>query len=191
MPARRKKSGNINLLPKEDFDKTTLGRILSWALTTFRIIVIAVEFVVISGFLSRFYLDVRIGDLEEEIKQQSALIDSQHDFEKEFRTVQSRLTTISSINSDPGNKLVPVVDIISKEIPQDARLISINKTGNLVTIRGAAFSESSINLFLGTLKKQGSFSQVSVVRLEREADSPYNIFTIEAQINNTAQEPQV
>ena len=67
--AARKKSSRINLLPQEEFAASTLGRILAWILSTFRILVIMTELIVILAFLSRFWLDARTTDLNEEIKQ--------------------------------------------------------------------------------------------------------------------------
>lgn len=181
MTTHKDKTRKINLLPKEDFDRTTLGRILKWALTTFRFIVIIVEFVVITGFLSRFYLDVRIGDLDEEIKQRAALISSRADFEKEFRATQLKLSILSS-NISPASKNVEILDFVSNNIPLDSRLISISQEGNLVSIRAASLSDLSINLFINDIKLSKLFTDVSLTRLEKNSDSPFNIFTIEANI---------
>jgi len=55
-----KKEKPINLLPKDSFAETTLGRVITWFLGTFRIMVIAVELVVVAAFLSRFWLDSKM-----------------------------------------------------------------------------------------------------------------------------------
>ena len=65
MPA--KKEPEINLLPQEEFEGSVIGRILKWGLSTFRIIVIIVEMVVMAAFLSRFWLDAKNSDLNEDI----------------------------------------------------------------------------------------------------------------------------
>src|SRR3990167_6286628 len=127
MPARKKnKTRLVNLLPKEDFDRTTLGRILKWALTSFRYIVIVVEFVVIIGFLSRFWLDVQISDLDEEIQQKSALISARSSFEKEFRKVQKKLSLISLITDD-SNLVSPILETVVKNLPADTQLTTFSK----------------------------------------------------------------
>ena len=53
MSARKEE---INLLPQKGFEATTAGRILAWILSTFRIIVIITELLVMVAFLSRFWL---------------------------------------------------------------------------------------------------------------------------------------
>ena len=71
------KKKNINLLPKEEFDASVVGRLLRWAMGTFRIIVIITEMIVMAAFLSRFWLDAQNSDLNDEIRFASSQIDSQ------------------------------------------------------------------------------------------------------------------
>ena len=89
MAARKKRQ--INLLPQEEFAASTLGRVLNWLLTTFRYIVIVTEIVVMTAFLSRFWLDAKSTDLNELIKQKQAVIAASADFEKEFRLTKDNL----------------------------------------------------------------------------------------------------
>ena len=66
MPA---KPIEINLLGQEDLKHTPQGRILNWALTYGRDIMIGTEIVVLLAFISRFSLDRKLTDLKEEISQ--------------------------------------------------------------------------------------------------------------------------
>ena len=75
----------IELLPQEGWEKGTLGKLLKWALTAGRYIVIVTELAVIMAFLSRFKFDRELTDLHEEIKQKQAVIQSAQSFETEFR----------------------------------------------------------------------------------------------------------
>jgi len=88
------KNKSINLLPQEEFEASTIGRVLKWATGTFRIIVIITEMVVMAAFLSRFWLDAQNSDLTDSIKIRSAQISAQGDLEKRFREIQTpRLNT--------------------------------------------------------------------------------------------------
>ena len=60
------KKQQVNLLPEKGFTSTTTGRVLTWILSTFRIIVIVTEIIVMIAFLSRFWLDAQNTDLSEE-----------------------------------------------------------------------------------------------------------------------------
>ena len=86
---QKSKKEEINLLPQKGFASTTAGRILAWILSTFRIIVIVTEIIVMVAFLSRFWLDAQNTDLDEEITQKQALIAASLGFEKRFKQTQS------------------------------------------------------------------------------------------------------
>jgi hypothetical protein len=85
------KNKTINLLPQEEFESSIIGRILRWAMGTFRIIVIITEIIVMGAFLSRFWLDAQNSTLSDGIKIKSSQIQSLADIEKEFRNIQSKL----------------------------------------------------------------------------------------------------
>lgn len=184
MPARKKKNRHINLLPKEDFERTILGRVLRWALTTFRYIVILVELVVILGFLSRFWLDVKISDLDDEIKQKSALISSRSSFEKEFRRTKQKLSLFSTL-TDPNLMASTFLKDVVNNLPQDVQLTSFDKTGTQVEVRGASVSENSISAFLNSLSEVADFDSVVLTKIESTADSPLVEFTIQATVKES------
>src|SRR3989344_7346869 len=100
MPAA--KLAKINLLPKDSFDFSTLGKFLRWSLTTGRVLVVLTEFVVILAFGSRFYFDKRLNDLVEEIVQKQAVVDSYAEIEKTTRDI---LTKQEVVNSYLANNL--------------------------------------------------------------------------------------
>src|SRR3989344_9480970 len=92
------KTRSINLLPQEEFDVSVVGRILKWAMGTFRIIVIVTEMVVMGAFLSRFWLDAQNSDLGDEMGVKSAQVEAQSDFEKKFRRLQTKLGIFKSLS---------------------------------------------------------------------------------------------
>ncbi len=175
---RTNKRSFINLLPKEDFERTTLGRVVKWALTSFRFIVIVVELVVIAGFLFRFWLDIEISNLDDEITQKSALIASKFEFEKEFRTVQKKIAIYKSI-TDSANQTLPVFQKISDNLPIDAQLVSFTKEGSIIRILGSSLSENSIAGFLSLLEKDQSFESVVLNEISADANYPYVKFGVE------------
>jgi len=114
----KKKKAKINLLVRAGFSGSTLGRILTWVLTSFRIIVIVTEILVMLAFLSRFWLDARNTDLDEEIKQKQAVLSASQPFEKEFKETQARLKVFSSYAGGEGNN-TKVISAIASGIPPD------------------------------------------------------------------------
>lgn len=154
------KNKSINLLPQEEFDASILGRTLKWAMGSFRIIVIVTEIVVMSAFLSRFWLDAQNSELDSSIKIASAQISTQSNFEKEFRDVQKKLSILKQITSSPkeSNK----IDLMASKIPSDLILSAINVQGDIVTLKGVAGSEIGVAQFISNLKSDPGIKKVDL-----------------------------
>lgn len=185
MPAfqsSKKVKKHINLLPREDFDRTTLGRILKWSLTTFRYIVIFVELIVVAGFLSRFYFDVRISDLNDEIKQQAAVVSNRQADEMEFRKAQLKLSVLSTI-SDDSNSIQPIIQKVASNMPRATRLNSLTKEGNQISLHASALADSSINDLVNLLISDPAFQNVRLSNIEQDENSVLFQFRIVADIN--------
>ncbi len=162
------KNKSINLLPQEEFDASVLGRMLKWAMGSFRIIVILTEMVVMAAFLSRFWLDAQNSDLDNAIKIASAQISTQSNFEKEFRGIQQKLSIFKQIaaNATESGKL----DLISSKIPNDLVLSSVSIQNDIIQVKGTAGSEMGVAQFVTNLKSSPSVKKVdldSIGSLER------------------------
>jgi len=169
--AARKKSAQINLLPQEQFAASTTGRVLKWALSTFRIIVIATELVVILAFLSRFILDAQNADLSEEIEQKQATIVSSSDFENTFRQTQKKLLIFSQLTS--GKKQASdILSKISSSIPPDVFLGSINLSDAGLIIEGLSPNEKSIQEFVINLNARLGFGEAVLQQIETSFEDP-------------------
>jgi len=150
----------INLLPKEEFAASTLGRILTWFLSTFRIIVIFTEVIVMAVFLSRFWLDAKANDLNELLRKNQAILKTTTDFENEFRDIQKKLETFSKI-SELKIKPSEYINKISNNLPQEVYLTSIQITNTSIQMKGNSISEAAISQFLVNLKKD--FSNIVLI----------------------------
>lgn len=166
-----KKSVPVNLLPQNEFEKTLTGRILKWILTTFRIIVISVELVVIIGFLTRFWLDIEHSDLNDEITQKQAFIESYLPFEQDYKLTQKKLSIFSSLISEETRTSPPFSQIV-RHLPSDIRLVSFTKNPDQIQLNGLSFSEQSISQFIANLKSEPNLKNISLSSLESIKDSP-------------------
>jgi Tfp pilus assembly protein PilN len=173
----------VNLLPREDFDNTILGRIMKWALSSFRFIVIVVEFIVIAGFMFRFYLDVQINNLDDEINQKAALVDSKSSFEKEFRNVQKKIAVYSEIIKD-DNKPSLFFNQTWESLPVDMQLVDFTKEADGINIQGATLNEASISLFVSNLESKDRLGEVDIVQIKTVEDSPLIEFTLKVSTNS-------
>lgn len=181
MPARkRKKEPKINLLSREEFLTSTAGRILAWILSSFRIIVIVTEILVVLAFLSRFWLDAQNTDLNELIKQKRAVLAASLSFEKEFRDIQARLEVFSEFTEDEG-VIASSLDTINTSIPPDIFLESIFFTDNGVVVQGASTSEISIQQFVVNLNSRKTFGKITLEDIKSKKEEQLLLFRITIQ----------
>lgn len=175
MPAKKEKG--INLLPQNEFEASITGRVLRWALSTFRFIVIITELVVMGAFLSRFWLDAQNSDLNETIKQKVGIISSYQDIENKFNLAQKKLAIVSGIAKQTSR--TEEIKIISSYLPPDVSLISISSDSVSSQIEGISGSEQSIAQLIANLETQKQFGQIELSQLDTDKENQsYIIFTI-------------
>ncbi len=180
MAAARKKGKQINLLPQEEFAASLAGRVVRWILTSFRIIVIATEMVVMVAFLSRFWLDARVTDLTDRIKQLEFQIKSLANLETQVRSTQKKLKIFSEVARPPTlNHLEKVANLL----PQGISLLSFSVSGKEIQIKGQSLSESLIYQFLSQLENAGFVESLALTQIEAKAASPAVTFTLKGELN--------
>lgn len=147
MPAA--KLGKINLLPKDSFEFSALGKILKWSLTTGRVLVVLTEFVVILAFGSRFYFDKKLNDLNEVIDQEQAVVDSYAEIEKKMRDILARQAIVEKyLKNNLG--VGSVIGQISRVTPVDVNFSQITIDEKGFSLAGSSGSEGGLaNLLLG------------------------------------------
>lgn len=143
------KFGKINLLPKDSFELSTLGKILKWALTSGRVLVVLTEFVVILAFGSRFYFDKKLNDLIEVIDQKQAVVDSYVDIEDKIRDLLSRQAIVEKyLKENLG--ISGVISQIKRTTPPDVSFTEVSVDDVGFSLSGTAGSEGGLaNLLVG------------------------------------------
>lgn len=167
----------INLLPQEEFAASTLGRVLTWILSTFRVIVIITETVVMVAFLSRFYLDARITDLNDQIKLGQATIEASKTFEADFRSTQKKIEIASSLFLDK-DRVTKNLEIVTSLTPTDVVLSSFTMIGNQITLKASTPLELSVSQELANLKASPKFEGIELTQVSSTDSGDLN-FTID------------
>ncbi len=155
----------INLLPGLGFEATTTGRILAWLLSTFRVIVIITEIIVMAAFISRFWFDTKVTDLSDEIKEKTAILSSYSNFEKEFKDTQTRLKIFSDFTKDE-DMLPKTLNTITSFLPTDLFLTSLSLSENSLELLGSTPNERSIQQFITNLYSTEQFEEINIVDLQ-------------------------
>lgn len=168
--AARKKNNNINLIPKEEFTSSVIGRLLAWLLSTFRFIVIVVEMVVMGAFFSRFWFDSKNSDLADEMKQKEAQVLASKQTEAEFRLIQRRLGVFADLTKENKYASSYLKEIVVS-IPTEIILSSIDFSESGILLSGQAPDERSIAQLVVNLEaggtRQVSISQIAVNREDK------------------------
>lgn len=177
------KQPTVNLIGEEEMEYTPVGRIVTWAVTYGRYIMIGTEIIVLLAFISRFSLDRKLTDLNDEVSQKQAIIDANHEFEANFRTLQDKLATINTLMNAPQTTS-QVLSTIQSLLPNDVHLDTLNidnqrVVGNVVANTTAGFSQVVANLQASSI-----FSQVDIGDVNRSPTTGIQ-FTFTATIAPT------
>jgi Tfp pilus assembly protein PilN len=171
------KNKSINLLPQEEFNVSTTGRVLRWATGTFRIIVIITEMIVMGAFLSRFWLDAQNSELNNSIKIKSAQIAAQSETENKFRSIQTKLNIFNEISQN--RNVSQKIEGITSKLPANITLSGINISDTSARIRGVSEVDMQIAQFITNLQTDKSIKEVNIEQLtSSEGISMGTVFSI-------------
>ncbi len=184
MPAS---SVSVNLLHTEESDQSPIGRIVSWAITYGRYIMITTEIVVLLAFISRFSLDRKMTDLNEAIEQKKSIIEVNQQFENDFKVVQNKVVTIKKL-MDEQTKLVGIFTHVKTILPLDVYLTTFNLTKERLTANVTAATNEGFTAFLNNLKQSPILSTTEVGEINRKAPEGI-MFTISTRTGKPEEKP--
>ena len=171
----------ISLLPESENPRSFGARFFKWITTTGRVVIILTELVVISVFMSRFWLDRKNSDLSEISRQKQAILESVIPFETEFIQLQQRLAYIKNFYSSQPDYEKQINSLISST-PQDIFYdrLSVSKDekskSTVINTSLTAYREESLVSFITNLMLNPDIDQVNVNKIEKkEKESQYSI----------------
>ena len=158
----------INLLGKGDFDKTTAGKLLRWALTYGRYIIICTEIIVLLAFIYRFSLDRKITDLSDEITQKTAIIEANQQFEQQFRYLQNRVNQIGTLFTHQDTP-IQILRHLEQITPIGITFTAFSFSKDAVGIDAQAATDGSLNLFLTQLKNSSVLTHINLTSVTKRS----------------------
>ncbi|MCX6791642.1 MAG: hypothetical protein NT149_01225 [Candidatus Gottesmanbacteria bacterium] len=157
---------SVNLIGEEEMEHTPVGRIVTWAVTYGRYIMIGTEIIVLLAFISRFSLDRKLTDLNDEVSQKQAIIDANRDFETQFRTLQDKLTkTQTLLTAAPVTN--NALSAIETMLPVDTRLETLKISEDSVVGDVVANTTAGFAQLVANLQASSIFSQVEIGDVNR------------------------
>lgn len=167
MPA---KPISINLLGEQDLSHTPWGRMVSWATSWGRYIMITTEIVVLLAFISRFSIDRKLTDLTEEVSQKQAIIEANQSFEQEIKSLQNKTKAAKKIIGEQSLP-VDVVLLMETVLPLDAYLTSFEINQNKLTASVVVGTAQGFSQLLANLTSSKILRQVTLGSVNRQAIS--------------------
>lgn len=161
----------ISLLPEKGKPQDVINKFIDWVLSVGKYIIVFTQLIVIGAFLSRFWLDRINNDLSAKIRQQSAILSSAQNFERQFRLFQSRLIAIDE-NLDKEKTPIDPLLIIGKNLPPDIYLLNYNYNDRddqvSVNLQARVFTEIGLAEFIDGLINEEDISSVQIGDIEKK-----------------------
>lgn len=157
----------INLLGESDLEHTPIGRIITWATTYGRYIMIGTEIVVLLAFISRFSLDRKLTDLNDEISQKQTIITVNSDLEDQINVLQGQLTKIRSTIKDQNIPLT-LLDSFQNLLPPDVYLTAFDFANNQLKLNAIAGTTTGFSQFINLLTNNNNFKQIELGQVTKD-----------------------
>ncbi len=167
---------SVNLLPKDPFLDSLIGKFLVWSLSIGRYLVVFTELIVILSFLSRFKLDRDLTDLNEQIERQKTIIQSYADTEQNFNAAQ---TKIIAIKQNQANQVVTTsLDQIETSLPVDIKLNYISFQPQSWSVEGSALSPYSLRQLVTQVITNNPKAEVSLSKVKLNSQTGTTDFAL-------------
>lgn len=163
----------LSLLPDESNNSSFSARVIRYLTTIGRYIIVFTELIVISAFISRFWLDRQNSDLSESLRQQKAILESTFEFEKEYTSLQTRLKYISdNYNNQPA--YVDNIKAIVTSIAPDVFFQKLSINPDTATLSLYSYQEDSLVNTIVNMSLNPSFNSIDIRKIEKKSkDSKY------------------
>lgn len=158
----------INLLPQDPFFESPIGRILNWASTVGRYIIIMTEFLIVAVIAAKFKLDRDLTDLNAAINLRSNMIASFGDLEKNVRSAQERIEFLRKQEAQPS--VSNALTVIKRNLPREAALNSLRIEDSSVRFSGRAFTLSALTGVATALRQDPGVQRLVLENVRQNPD---------------------
>lgn len=155
----------INLLPRDSFESSQMGIVLSWLLSFGKWAVIITQLIVMGAFLWRFSLDRELTDLKKSIAKNVAVIKSYEQIERDFVLTQKRLATAKTVIAQQ-KAITEELSTLASVTPLDVWYEKLTITPTSTTLAAYSRSLPGFSQFLSAIQRDTRYSSVSVARIQ-------------------------
>lgn len=157
----------LNLLNDSKGGSSAVSRIVNWAVSYGRYIMIGTEILVLLAFISRFSLDRQLTDLKEEVSQKQDIIQANASFERDVRNLQDKLAKIKVLTNQ-SNSLFEIFPVFQTLIPQGTYLTSFTVIKNKLAAQAVSGSTGSFAQFITNLQHAPTLTSIEINDISRD-----------------------
>ncbi len=173
----------INLLPKDPFYTSMVGRILTWAMSAGRYLVIFTELIVIISFATRFKLDRDVTDLNTSLHQKKIIIESYGPLEQNVRQTQAKLEEYQK--QEQSSNIIDVFAYLTEVTPNDVILDKLIVNPTSVVVSGKTLSQVAFNTLINNLQLSPHFRNVTISKVEASQENSGLEFQLQANTKDS------
>lgn len=179
----------LSLLPDAENPNSFWAKTIKWLTTVGRWVIVLTELIVVSAFISRFWLDRKNSDLSETIRQQQAILESTQDFEAEFNSFQQRLGFIDKFyQNDPRyvTKINSIVNSTPEGLVYQTLSLKKDEDNNVsASVSLIAFNESSIITFINNLTLNPDIQSININQIEKKQQENNYLISVSVVFKNS------
>jgi len=181
----------LSLLPDSENPNSFWARVVKWLTTVGRWVIVLTEFIVVSAFISRFWLDRKNSDLSETIRQQQAILETTQYFEGEFNSFQQRLNFISDFyknNQQYDQKITTLINSTPTDLVYQRISFEKEDSGKNLSATASliAFSEKSLILFINNLTLNPNIESIKINQIEKKQQENNYSISVSVVFKNSA-----
>ncbi len=175
-------SSNINLLPwREKMRAQKRQQFMTWLIAS-ALLGVAISISIPWLINNKIKQQAReSGQLHQESMAIQTKAQKIETIDKPAKRVNDQVTYFSSILQSRYT-IVGIFNIISRSVPNNVKLLAVEKDGNTIIIKGETNSTQAISTLLGNLNKSELMDQAKLKEI-KTTDSRSNLFTLNATIN--------
>lgn len=170
----------VNLLIQRGQKEKLYVKLIKWALSSGKFIIIVVEMITIGAFIYRYKLDADLTDLQDQINEKIPFVKSLSTAEQEIKHFQFQLTTISKLKSENRDFNKHLLEL-TKIIPKNIQLTNISFDRNQaypqtsISLTGQTPSNLELSVFLKELQQNPNFSDITLTNISFDEGTTFTI----------------
>ncbi len=181
----QKKDININLMPQQEMEGA-LGQGVHWALTVGRYLIIITEIIALTAFGLSLKLTIDKNELNKRVEYTQDIIDSKQDFEKEFREVQNKLSSIKKIRLEHFDNHL-LINEFNKLLPEGITLTTLDINQTELSFSGSFPTAAQLYTLINSFNNSDKLIALDISELKSPStDDPEFTFTASAIVNTSA-----